>query len=101
MKKVLGSIFLIALGLSFDAKAQYASQQNAAYLATIKAVADYKIEDAEEIDKVNELRQDEKFNQKLQKMLDQLNNDRTKTGKNRQVYDILKRAGKDIYDILK
>lgn len=94
--------FLFLLGFCFagTVRAQYASQKDAAYIATLKAVADYKINDEENLDKMEQLRQDQRFNQKLRQMLAKLNNNRTKTGTNRKVYDILKRAGKEIYDEL-
>lgn len=101
MKYIPLFLLLIGVAVSGNAAAQYASQMDAAYLATIKAVADYKINDEENLKQVNELRENEQFNKKLAKMLEQLNNKRTKTGKNRQVYQILQRAGKEIYDILK
>ncbi len=82
------------------AQAQYSSQKEAAYIATLKAVADYKINDEENLKDVEKLRQDERFNKKLQKMLDQLSNKRSKDGKNRRIYNILQRAGKEIYDEL-
>jgi hypothetical protein len=91
---------LAAVSLSGEASAEYAAQKDAAYLATIKAVADYKINDEEEIKNVNALRENVAFNQKLQKMLNKLSNDRTKNTKNRRVYEVLKKAGKEIYDIL-
>jgi curli biogenesis system outer membrane secretion channel CsgG len=101
--KYLLSVGLTAclLCVAASAQAQYASQMDAAYLATVKAVADYKINDEETLQEVNQLREDEKFNQKLSQMLSKLNNDRTKTGKNRRVYEILKQAGKEIYNTLK
>ena len=83
------------------AQAQYASQMDAAYLATLKAVADYKINDEENLDEVEELRQDEKFNKKLRKMLNKLDNRKSKNSENKRVYEILKKAGRDIYDELK
>ncbi len=92
--------FLIVVMFAHPAGAQYAAQKEAAYIATLKAVTDYKINDEENLANMQKLREDAKFNQKLQRMLDQLNNGRTKTGKNRRVYEILKRAGKDIYDEL-
>lgn len=101
MKRIWVFLFLILAFYVKTADAQYASQMDAAYFATLKAVTDYKINDAENIKEMNQLREDEKFNKKLQKMLSELHNDRTKTGKNRQVYNILKKAGKDIYDTLK
>jgi len=93
-------IFFLVVFCTHPAGAQYAAQKEAAYIATLKAVTDYKINDEENLANMQKLREDAKFNQKLQKMLDQLNNSRTKTGKNRRVYEILKRAGKDIYDEL-
>lgn len=80
--------------------AQFASQKDAAYLATLKAVTDFKMNDEEIVNDLEKLRQNEKFNQDLQNMLNKLTNSRTKTGKNRRVYQILQRAGKEIYDEL-
>lgn len=97
-------IFLIiGLGvlIGIPAHAQMASQKEAAYIATLKAVADYKINDEENLEDMEKLREDKRFNEKLQRMLNKLDNRRTKTGKNRRVYQILKRAGKEIYDELK
>ncbi len=97
-------LFFIVAALSvsfcFSAQAQYAAQKEAAYMATIKAVADYKINDEENLRDVEKLRNDERFNRKLQKMLDKLSNKKSKNGTNRRVYEILQRAGKDIYDEL-
>ncbi len=81
-------------------QAQYAAQKEAAYMATLKAVVNYKIDDEETLDDVEELRHNERFNKKLQKMLEQLSNRRSKNSKNRRVYEILQRAGKDLYDEL-
>ena len=91
--------FLVCL-FSSNAYAQFSSQKDAAYLATLKAVTDFKINDEEVSKDMEKLRQNEKFNQDLQKMIDKLTNSRTKTGKNRRVYEILQRAGKEVYDEL-
>lgn len=88
---------MIGINVSY---AQYASQQNAEYLAIVKAVANYKIDDAEEIRDVEALRNNQRFNEKLQKMLNKLQNTRTKDSKNQRVKQILERAGKDIENIL-
>lgn len=93
---IISFVFLTAQ----PASAQYASQKDAAYIATLKAVTDFKINDEENLKTMDKLREDKKFNAKLQKMIDQLSNQRSKTGKNRRVYEILKQAGKDIYDEL-
>lgn len=94
-------VLLVLFGMvAKSAEAQYTSQNDAAYLATIKAVSDYKIDDEEDAKNVEKLRQDERFNRKLSKMLAKLSNNRNKDAKNRRVYNILKRAGKEIYDEL-
>lgn len=101
MKQLVFFLLLVFfIGVTLPARAQYASQKDAAYLATIKAVADYKINDEENLRDVESLRQDERFNKKLQKMLDKLSNRRSKDGTNRRVYEILQKAGKEIYDEL-
>lgn len=85
---------------SFPANAQLSAQKDAAYFATIKAVANYKIEDEENIQHMQELREDEKFNKKLQKMMEKLKNTKSKDNINRRIYNILRSAGKQIYDEL-
>ena len=96
-------IFILAILLCNinNSSAQFAADKDAAYLATIKAVADFKINDAEELDNVNRLRQDPKFNKKLYEMVQKLSNARNKDAKNQRILKILKQAGKDIYDELK
>ena len=79
----------------------FSSQKDAMYLATLKAVVNYKIDDEETLADMQSLRQNERFVQQLQGMLNKLSNTRSKNGKNKQVLRVLERAGKDIYDILK
>lgn len=86
--------------LSGTAEAQMSASKDAQYLATIKAVADFKINDEENLREIERLRENKRFNQKLQKMLDQLDNKRTKNSKNKRVLQILEEAGKEIYNIL-
>lgn len=93
--------FLSLLLCSYAAQAQYSSSKNAQYLATIKAVANYKINDEEEYRNVEKLRQDARFNEKLQSMLNKLQNSRNKNSDNKKILKILEDAGKEIYDILK
>lgn len=96
------SVVLIALVMfSGKAEAQFAATKEAQYLAVIKAVADYKIDDEEQLKNVESLRENANFNRKLQKMLDKLSNSRSKNADNRRVLQILERAGKEIYDLLK
>lgn len=100
MKKFL---FFVAFATVFavgGAAAQYSSQNEAKYIATLKAVVNYKIDDQENIRDIEALRQNRQFNQKLQRMLNKLSNERTKDSKNRQVLRILEKAGEDIYKLL-
>lgn len=99
----IGFIVLAAvlLGFSTPATAQMSASKNAQYLATIKAVANYKINDEEEIRNVERLRESERFNRDLQDMMAKLQNTRTKDSKNKRILKILEDAGKEIYNILK
>lgn len=92
-------IILIVLffSLTTKAQAQLTSQKDAQYMATLKAVVNYKIDDEENISKIEDLRNDKRFNQKLQKMLEKLQNTRTKNSTNKRVYNILLKAGQEIY----
>lgn len=93
-------VALMVLSFVCRAEAQYSSQKDAKYVATLKAVVNYKIDDKEHVRDIESLRQNRQFNEKLQKMLDKLSNERTKDAKNRQVLKILEKAGEDIYKIL-
>ena len=98
--KIFPIILFCLTIFSHDVSAQYSATKDAQYLAVIKAVANYKINDEEEIDQVQKLRENENFNRTLQKMMNKLSNDRNKDAKNRKVLQILKKAGKEIYEIL-
>ena len=78
-----------------------AARKDAEYIATLRAVVNYKIDDEENLRDIEALRQDRRFNQDLQKMLNKLTNSRTKNTDNKRVQKILEQAGKDIYNILK
>lgn len=97
-------LFLVTL-MAFlnisSSRAQFSAQNDAMYIATLKAVVNYKIDDAENLANVESLRENKLFNQRLARMLDKLQNTRTKDTTNRRVYNILLRAGKQIYDELK
>ena len=99
MRLVLLS-FVLGLFFVVPASAQYSAQNDAKYLATLKAVANYKIEDEENLNAVESLRENQRFNQQLQRMLNKLQNTRTKNSTNKRVYNILVKAGKDIYNEL-
>lgn len=83
-----------------DAYAQFSAQKDAQYIATLKAVVNYKINDEENLKDIENLRQNQAFNQKLQKMLNKLQNTRTKNTTNRKVQQILEKAGQDLYRLL-
>lgn len=83
-----------------DAAAQFSAQKDAQYIATLRAVVNYKIDDEENIKDIESLRKNKAFNQKLQRMLDKLQNTRTKNTTNRKVQTILEKAGQDLYNLL-
>ncbi len=93
------SVLFVLLSLS-AAHAQFAAQAEAKYMATLKAVVDYKINDEENYNDIESLRQNKRFNQELTRMLSKLSNRRTKNSTNAKVYKILLKAGKDIYNEL-
>lgn len=99
MRLCLG-LFLLSIFFISPVKAQYAAQNDAKYMATLKAVVNYKINDEENLDNIEKLRENRRFNQQLQQMLNKLQNTRTKNSTNRRVYDILLKAGKQIYNEL-
>lgn len=80
--------------------AQSSSQKDAAYIATLKAVTDVKLNDEENIKQMEQLRKDKQFNKKLQDMINDLNNSKSKNDKNKRVYKILIDAGRRIYNEL-
>ena len=82
------------------AQAQYTAQKDAMYMVTLKAVVNYKIDDEENLINIGRLRENERFNRDLVKMLGKLSNKRTKNALNSRVYKILLQAGKDIYNEL-
>jgi hypothetical protein len=98
--KIFPIVLFLLILFSADASAQYSATKDAQYLAVMKAVSNYKINDEEEIDQIQKLRKSENFNRTLQKMMDKLDNSRTKDAKNRKILQILKKAGKEIYEIL-
>ena len=82
------------------AKAQYTSQKEASYIATLKAVVDFKMNDEENFSELASLRENERFKQKLSRMMSKLSNNRSKNSTNERIYKILIKAGKDIYNEL-
>ena len=98
LRIILLTLFLTVFSL--PSQAQYSASRDAQHVATLKAVVNYKIADESIYDDVERLRQNRKFVEKLQKMLDKLNNRRTKDATNRKVLKILEDAGEQIYKLL-
>ena len=96
--KIFYSVLAFAIVLFVTtAQAQYSAQKEAVYMATLKAVTDYKMNDEENINELEQLRENQRFNKELQKMIEKLSNRRTKNSINAKVYRILLQAGKDLY----
>lgn len=98
MRKVF--IILAVVFCISPAQAQFSASKNAQYIATLKAVVNYKIEDKEIIKDIEKLRENRMFMERLQKKLEKLSNQRTKDSTNRKVLKILEKAGEDIYKLL-
>lgn len=98
MRKLLA--ILIVICFAMPAQAQYSASKNAQYIATLKAVVNYKIDDDEILDDVQDLRENRSFMVRLQRKLEKLDNRRTKDSRNRKVMKILEKAGEDISKIL-
>lgn len=99
LKKILLALFLSLLALS--SYAQTASLNKAKYVAVLKVITDHKMNDAELKSDVDKLREYDRFQQDLRKMMAKLDNSRPSEAKNRRIMRILERAGKEIYDELK
>ena len=69
-----------AVGVAFAQTPPFA-QRDAMYLATLKAVLDYKMNDEENIKQLEKLRENKKFNRDLQKKLAKLHKKKTNQDK--------------------
>ena len=98
--KILPIILAVATLAAGDVNAQYSASKEAQYLAIVKAVADYKIDDEEHLRKMEKLRENEKFNRDLYMMIQKLDNSRSKDATNRKVLQILENAGKQLQELL-
>ena len=98
--KVFYIVFFAFLLNMSDANAQFAAQKDASYMATLKAVLDFKMGDEENIKDLNSLRENKNFNKKLARMMTKLSNNKSKDSTNTKIYKILIKAGKDIYNEL-
>ena len=101
MKKCILWVFILLFGVVNVANAQLAALNKAKYIATLKVVAEHKINDEKIVDDVRQLNEHKKFKQDLAKMLKKLDNSRPSEAKNRKIMKILERTGKEIYNELK
>ena len=98
MSKV--GVFLILVLLASPVQAQFSASKNAQHIAILKAVVNYKINDSDIERDVEDLRENKRFIDKLQKMMGKLDNGRTQDSTNRKVMKILEKAGEEIYKLL-
>ena len=76
--KIFYFILLAFLLQTPSASAQFASQKDASYIATLKAVIDFKMNDEENLKELELLRENKNFNRKLSQMISKLSNDKSK-----------------------
>lgn len=91
---------LVMLLSAMPAYAQMSSLTKAKYIATLKVVANYKMDDQDITKDLDKLRESERFKKDLEKMVSKLNNKKS-NALDRRVMKILEQAGKDIYNELK
>lgn len=96
MKKIFFFAVLFSLVFIGVAKAQYASQRDASYIIIAKVMADHKMNDEEYINDIEALRENNQFNDKLQRMIERVSNSKSKDSRSKQVDKILRKAGEDI-----
>lgn len=98
-KKVV-LVILVCL-FANQAHAQTAALNKAKYVTVLKVIADHKMADEELRPDIDKLREYDRFQQDLRKMMAKLDNTKPNEAKNRRIMRILERTGKEIYDILK
>lgn len=101
MKKCILWVFILLFGVVNVANAQLAALNKAKYIATLKVVAEHKINDEKIVDDVRQLNEHKKFKQDLAKMLKKLDNSKPNEAKNLKIMRILERTGREIYNELK
>lgn len=100
MKKICFFVILFSFLCVGIAKAQYSSQKDAANIIIAKVIADHKMNDQEYINDIEALRENTRFNNKLQKMVQEVSNAKNKDFKSKKVDQILRKAGEDIDKVL-
>ena len=98
MKKIMFLLMMIFPNVVF---AQSASLNQAKYLATLQVVSKHKMNDDSVVSDVEKLRNNDRFQKELVKMVSKLDNSRPSEAKNRKIIKILERAGKEIYNELR
>ena len=101
MKKCILWVFILLFGVVNVANAQLAALNKAKYIATLKVVAEHKINDEKIVDDVRQLNEHKKFKQDLARMLKKLDNSKPNEAKNLKIMRILERTGREIYNELK
>ena len=78
----------------------YGDQKEARNLKIVEAVAHYKLSDEKLLQEISKLDNNREFNRKMQKIMDNLSNDRHRNSKNKEVLKILQDAGNKLYNLL-
>ena len=89
MKKNLLIVMILFSFLYSSNVNAFAAKEDAENLAVLMAVMNYKINDSEYAKDLDALRENERFNRQLRRMLDKLSNNRTKNSTNSNKYVIL------------
>lgn len=103
-KEYFGMLKIVLLFLILfivPAQAQNAALNKAKYVTVLKVITDHKMNDAELKPDVDKLREYDRFEKDLRKMMAKLDNSKPSEAKNRRIMRILERTGKEIYDELK
>lgn len=95
----IGMILALVLFVS-PAQAQFSATKDAQYIATLKAVVNYKINDVDIAKDIEGLRENKNFNDKLRRKLDKLDNARSQDSTNRKIMKVLEKAGEEIDKLL-
>ena len=94
---LVSSWFLTAM----PAHAQLAAFDDAKYMAILKIVVNYKMEDENISKDLEKLRESARFKKELERIVKKLDNSKTSDATNRRIMRILEKAGKDVYNELK
>ena len=97
MKKIFFAMTLLSVFfINSSANAQFSAQRDASHMIIVRVISEYKMNDQEYLRDIESLREDQRFNSRLERMLARVSNDKNRDSRNRQVVEILQRAGRDI-----